>query len=185
MRTSSKAAVVAAVARGTLVVGSTAATAGNPHVKSGPSFTDNGSTLSATVTYAGAGELRYDADADRYGESHRGLPGPGGCDPAAGAEPGVGDADRGDRGSASDIKNGNVKLTTTTGAPEIPTPGAPGCPNTQVDRDHHRCGVHLGDHRAEAAGLGRRDGELHLLTAYVEWPGPELGIQLLGEAKGA
>ena len=30
---------------------------------------------------------------------------------------------------ASDIKNGNVTLTTTTGAPVSPIPGAPDCPN--------------------------------------------------------
>ena len=57
MRTSSRAAVVAVVALATLVVGSTAATAASPHVKSGPSFTDNGSTLTAKVTYAGLGNF--------------------------------------------------------------------------------------------------------------------------------
>ena len=32
---------------------------------------------------------------------------------------------------AGDIKNGNVTITTTTGAPVTPIPGAPGCPNPQ------------------------------------------------------
>jgi hypothetical protein len=31
----------------------------------------------------------------------------------------------------SDIKNGNVTIATTTGAPVTPIPGAPDCPNPQ------------------------------------------------------
>lgn len=34
-----------------------------------------------------------------------------------------------------DIKNGNVTITTVTGAPVTPIPGAPGCPNTGWTED--------------------------------------------------
>ena len=84
---------------------------------------------------------------------------------------------------ASDIKNGNVTLTTTTSAPVSPIPGAPGCPNARWTETITDVAVHLGDHPADSAGLGRRDGELHLLTAYVEWHCHQLHLHLLGKRR--
>jgi hypothetical protein len=129
MRTSSKAAYVAVVALATLVVGSTAATAASPHVKSGPSFTDNGSTLTARVTYAGLGNFDTTQTLTATGNPTAICTNPAGATQPPGQNPASVTLTGVTAVPSSDIKNGNVTLTTTTGAPASPIPGAPGCPN--------------------------------------------------------
>lgn len=106
------------------------ALAGNPHLKGrNPiSFTDNGLTLTATVSYAGLGNF----------DTLQVLTARGGttstCTNAGGHQaPGQNPAPVSTAGEtaipAGDIKNGNVTITTSTEAPASPVPGAPGCPN--------------------------------------------------------
>ena len=104
----------------------------SPHLKgrNPVSFTDNGLTLTATVSYAGLGNFdtlqtlaaRANPTADCVN------PGTGEHRP-----PGQNPAEVEVTGStavpAGDIKNGNVTITTTTNPPTTPVPNAPDCPN--------------------------------------------------------
>src|SRR4029453_13042056 len=105
----------------------------SPHLKgrNPVAFTDNGLTLTATVSYAGLGNFdtlqNLAASAQPTGDcvnpgsgEHR----PPGHNPAAGQGTGA------TAGPAGGIKNGNVTIATTTNAPGTPIPGAPDCPNT-------------------------------------------------------
>jgi hypothetical protein len=105
----------------------------SPHLKgrNPVAFTDNGLTLTATVSYAGLGNFdtlqNLAASAQPTGDcvnpgsgEHR----PPGHNPAAVQVTGSTAV------PAGDIKNGNVTIATTTNAPVTPIPGAPDCPNT-------------------------------------------------------
>jgi hypothetical protein len=109
------------------------ALAASPHLKgrNPVSFTDNGLTLTATVSYAGLGNFdtlqvlaaRANPTADCVNPGtgeHR----PPGNNPAEAAVTGSTAV------PAGDIKNGNVTIATTTDAPTTPIAGAPDCPNT-------------------------------------------------------
>jgi hypothetical protein len=112
-----------------------AALAGNAHLKGGvkpnPKFTDNGLTLTAEVAYAGLGNFttQQDVAATANPTSDCVNPGSGEHRP-----PGQNPAEAVVTGSttvpASDIKNGNVTITTVTNAPVSPIAGAPDCPNS-------------------------------------------------------
>ncbi len=110
------------------------ALAANAHLKgrNPVSFTDNGLTLSATVSYAGLGN--FDTLQNLAGTAN---PTADCVNPGSGEHrpPGQNPAPTTVTGStavpAGDIKNGNVTIATTTNAPVTPVPGAPGCPNTQ------------------------------------------------------
>jgi hypothetical protein len=118
---------------GLLAVGmtATAALAVNPHVKSGPSFTDNGLTLTAKVTYAGLGNFDTTQTLTATGNPTATCTNPAGATQPPGQNPAAVTLTGTTSVPASDIKNGNVTLTTTTNAPTSPIPGAPGCPNTK------------------------------------------------------
>jgi hypothetical protein len=111
-----------------------AATAGSAHLKGGvkpnPAFTDNGLTLSATVAYAGLGNFdtlqKLSARANPTAECVN--PGTGEHRPA-GQNPASTEVTGSTAVPKGDIKNGNVAITTTTGSPATPVPGAPDCPN--------------------------------------------------------
>ncbi len=107
------------------------ALASSPHVKSGPSFTDNGLTLSATVTYAGLGNFDTTQTLSATGNPTAVCTNPAGATQPPGQNPASVTPTGTTSVPASDIKNGNVKLTTTTNAPESPIAGAPDCPNTK------------------------------------------------------
>jgi hypothetical protein len=109
----------------------TVAWAASPHVKSGPSFTDNGSTLSATVSYAGLGNFDTTQTLSATGNPTAVCTNPAGATQPPGQTPASVTLTGTTSIPASDIKNGNVSLTTTTNAPASPIPGAPGCPNTR------------------------------------------------------
>jgi hypothetical protein len=122
--------LAAAFATAALVV--PAAFGVNAHLKGkNPiSFTDNGLTLSTTVSYTGLGNFdtlqsvsaTADPTADCVNPSgqHR----PPGHQPAPVTVTGSTPIPKGD------IKNGNVIISTDTNPPVTPIPGAPGCPNT-------------------------------------------------------
>jgi hypothetical protein len=108
------------------------ALAASPHLKgkNAVAFTDNGLTLTATVSYAGLGNFdtlqNLAASAQPTGDCVN--PGSGEHRP-----PGHNPAEATVSGStavpAGDIKNGNVTITTTTDPPTTPVAGAPDCPN--------------------------------------------------------
>jgi hypothetical protein len=110
-----------------------AALAVSPHLKGNHpvSFNDNGLTLTAAVSYAGLGNFNtlqtLSATADPTAECVN--PGSGEHRPP-GQQPAPVTVTGSTAIPASDIKNGNVTISTTTGAPVTPIPGAPGCPNS-------------------------------------------------------
>lgn len=132
MRTSSKAAVVVAVALATLVVGSTAATAANPHFKGRNPirFTDNVLSLTATASYAGLGNFDSLQVLTATGNTVSTCTTPSGSNEAPGQNPAPVTLVGATPVEADDIKNGNVTIMTSTDAPASPVPGAPGCPNS-------------------------------------------------------
>jgi hypothetical protein len=112
------------------------ALAGNPHLKGGvkpnPAFVDNGLTLTATVAYAGLGNFDTQQNVSARANPTADCVNPGsGEHRPPGQQPAPVDVTGSTAVPASDIKNGNVTITTVTNAPVTPIPGAPGCPNTQ------------------------------------------------------
>jgi hypothetical protein len=118
-----------------LLVGimSTGALAASPHLKgrNPVSFTDNGQTLTARVSYAGLGNfdslqvLTATGNVTSTCTNPAGATQPPGQNPAPITTTGATPVD------ADDIKNGNVTISTRTDAPVSPIPGAPDCPNPQ------------------------------------------------------
>jgi len=110
------------------------ASAGNPHLKGGvkpnPAFTDNGLTLAATVTYAGLGNFDTQQNVSATADPTADCVNPGsGEHRPPGHQPASVTVTGSTAVPASDIKNGNVTISTTTAPPVTPIPGAPGCPN--------------------------------------------------------
>jgi hypothetical protein len=130
MRSSSRSLIaVAAVAAAVLALAAVAIAA-NIHLKSGPSFTDNGTTLTATGELAGLGTGPTTVDITTRGNPtavcvNRGQHQPPGQQPAPVTQ----------NGSVaippSQIKHGSAPFRVTTDAPTSPIPGAPDCPSVQ------------------------------------------------------
>lgn len=116
-----------------VAVMSTAAFAANSHLKNhdGPTFTDNGSTLSVSVSYVGLGNFDTTQNLSASGIPTATCTNPSGATQPPGQNPASVTLTGTTTIPASDIKNGTVTLTTTTGAPVSPIPGAPGCPNAK------------------------------------------------------
>jgi hypothetical protein len=116
-----------------LTVGLTATVAGaaSPHLKGNHpiSFTDNGLTLTATVSYAGLGNFDTLQTLSATGQPTATCTNPAGATQPPGQNPAAVTLTGATAVPAGDIKNGNVTISTTTGAPVTPIPGAPGCPN--------------------------------------------------------
>jgi hypothetical protein len=115
----------------TLAVGlAGAAYAANVHFKSGPSFVDNGLTLTAQGVLAGLGfqnlvvNLTATANPTATCTNH-GQHQPAGQNPAP-----VSVSANPDAIPAPAIKNGNAAFSLITNAPTSPIPGAPDCPNS-------------------------------------------------------
>jgi len=116
----------------TLLMGSTAAMAASPHLKgrNPVSFTDNGLTLTATASYAGLGNFDTLQTLTATGGTVSTCTTPSGSNEAPGQNPAPVTLVGSTPVLASDIKNGNVTISTTTAAPTSPVPGSPGCPNS-------------------------------------------------------
>jgi hypothetical protein len=123
--------IVAAIA----IVGvfAQAALAVSPHLKgrNPVSFTDNGLTLTATVSYAGLGNFDTEQRVDATANPTATCTNPAGQTQPPGQNPAEVDVTGSTAVPASDIKNGNVTITTVTNPPVTPIPDAPDCPNTQ------------------------------------------------------
>ena len=111
----------------------TAAGAGNAHLKgkNAVAFTDNGLTLTAQVSYAGLGNFDTLQTLSATGQPTATCTNPAGATQPPGQNPAAVTLTGATAVPAGDIKNGNVTISTTTGAPVTPIPGAPGCPNPQ------------------------------------------------------
>lgn len=114
----------------------TAAQAVSPHLKGRRpvSVTDGGLTLSATVSYAGLGNFDTFQELTATGNATSTCTNSGG-NQAPGQNPAPTTTSGGTAIPKEDIKNGNVTISTTTGAPVTPIPGAPGCPNPNWTED--------------------------------------------------
>jgi len=121
-----------------LVLGlsATAAQAASPHLKgrNPVKFTDGGLTLSATVSYAGLGNFDTFQELTATGNATSTCTNSGG-NQAPGQNPAPTTTSGGTAVPQSDIKNGNVTITTVTDPPVTPIPGAPGCPNPNWTED--------------------------------------------------
>lgn len=122
--------IVSAFAVAMTMIGS-AALASSVHFKSkgGPTFTDNGLTLTATGDLAGLGNGDITVTINATGQPVATCTNPSGANQPAGQNPAKATFSGSVVIDASLIKNGTVAFSVTTAAPPTPVPGAPGCPN--------------------------------------------------------
>jgi hypothetical protein len=109
------------------------ALAQSPHLKgrNPVSFTDNGLTLTATVSYAGLGNFDTLQVLNASANPTATCTNPAGATQPPGQNPAEVDVTGSTAVPAGAIKNGNVTISTTTSPPVTPIPGAPDCPNPQ------------------------------------------------------
>jgi len=117
---------------GAVLATSVLALASNVHfkAKSGPTFTDNGLTLTASGGLTGLGNgdvlIVLSASANPTGQCCT----PGGSCKVPGQNPAPVQVTGSQAIPASEVKNGNVSFSVTTQPPTSPIPGAPDCPNS-------------------------------------------------------
>lgn len=109
---------------------STAASASNVHFKSGPSFTDNGLTLSANGSLAGLGNGDVVVALTAEGTPTATCTNPSGANKPPGQNPASVTLTGTEPIPQTQIKNGTTPFGVTTSAPQSPVPGAPGCPGS-------------------------------------------------------
>ncbi|HEV3473583.1 MAG TPA: hypothetical protein VG408_10375 [Actinomycetota bacterium] len=109
----------------------TAALAANVHFVSGPTFTDNGTTLTTTGKLAGIGneDLRVTVSVTGIATKIT-CTNPGGNQAPGQNKPGV-TASGTQTISRDEIKNGSVRISVTTLEPAQLTPKQAGCPNNR------------------------------------------------------
>jgi hypothetical protein len=109
------------------------ASAQNPHLKgrNAVAFTDNGLTLTASVSYAGLGNFDTLQNVTASANPTSTCTNPAGTTQPPGQNPAEVDVTGSTAVPAGDIKNGNVTIATTTNPPVTPIAGAPDCPNPQ------------------------------------------------------
>jgi hypothetical protein len=105
----------------------------SPHLKGKNPvvLTDNGLTLTATVSYAGLGNFDTLQVVSATAQPTASCTNPAGQTQPPGQNPAETNVTGSTAVPAGDIKNGNVTITTTTNPPVTPIVGAPDCPNTQ------------------------------------------------------
>jgi hypothetical protein len=108
----------------------TAALAVSPHLKGkNPiTFTDNGLTLTAKASYSGLGNFTTQQNVAATAQPTSDCVNPSGQHKPPGQNPAEANVTGSTTIPASDIKNGNVTITTSTNAPVTPIPGSPDCP---------------------------------------------------------
>jgi hypothetical protein len=118
-----------------------AAIAGNAHlrnnVRPNPVFVDNGLTLTATAAYAGLGQFTTQQNVSATANPTATCSN-GGQHQAPGQNPAETTVTGSTAVPASDIKNGNVTITTKTNAPVTPIPSSSpdfSCPNPNWTED--------------------------------------------------
>src|SRR6266496_2014657 len=125
--------VVSLVVAAAFVLSAGPAVASSVHLKGGrnaePSFTDNGLTLTASGALAGLGGGDVKVTLSAQANPTATCTNPAGATQPPGQNPASVNVTGTTLVKASDIKNGNVTISTTTEAPTSPIPGAPDCPN--------------------------------------------------------
>jgi hypothetical protein len=113
------------------VLAASPALAANAHLKGNHplSFTDNGLTLTGTASYAGLGNFDTQQVLTATANPTATCTNPAGANQPPGHNPAPVTVTGSTAVPKSDIKNGNVTITTTTAPPVTPIPGAPDCPN--------------------------------------------------------
>jgi len=121
------------VAAAAVVIAAVGVEASNVHFKanSGPSFTDNGLTLTAGGTLAGLGNTDLRVDLSATGNPTATCTNPSGGNQPPGQNPAAVTLTGSQAIPASAVKNGNVAFGVTTSPPVSPIPGAPGCPSSR------------------------------------------------------
>jgi len=120
------------------VLGASPALATSAHLKGNHplSFTDNGLTLTGTASYAGLGNFDTTQTLTATANPTATCTNPGsGVHQPPGHNPAPVTVTGSTSIPASDIKNGNVTITTTTAPPVTPIAGAPDCPNSSWTED--------------------------------------------------
>ena len=117
------------------LIAPTAALAANVHFVKGPTFTDNGTTLTTTGKLAGLGNGDIKITVAVKGIATKiTCTNPGGNQAPGQNKPGV--TASGDQTiSRDEIKNGSVNISVTTAEPAQLTPKQAGCPNNRWTAD--------------------------------------------------
>lgn len=156
-------ALPAAMAAAILI--STTAGASNVHFKSGPSFTDNGLTLTAIGSLSGLGNGDILVNLTAQGNPTATCTNPSGANKPAGQNPASVTLTGSQAIPQSQIKNGNAPFDVTTKAPQSPIPGAPGCPGSNWTES-------ITDVAFTSATLSVQQGGTTVLTATCTFSRP-------------
>ena len=129
-------ATLVAIALATVGLAISAAVASSVHFKKGsPVFTDEGLSLRASGAIAGLGNGDVVITVTATGQPVATCTNPSGGTQPPGQNPAEVTLTGVEALPASEIKNGNLNFSVSSGSPVTPVPGAPECPNSHWTED--------------------------------------------------